>query len=160
MPSWQTRRRLAWIAAHGPCKFCGSEEDLQVDHIDRTLKITNSIWGWNYQKLAEELKNCQVLCRKCNLQKYHDEMGWPTHGASGYRRGCRCDICRRGNTLKGRRWKYKAGLRTKRQPQRYKEVDNDQDVNILTRTLRRGMQLPVQKRKPKTRRSVRRRTRN
>ena len=37
------RPREAWIAANGPCARCGSQRDLQVDHIDPKKKISHRI---------------------------------------------------------------------------------------------------------------------
>lgn len=97
--------RRAWVKANGPCKFCGSTKNLEVDHIDRTQKETHAIWGWAKERRDVELAKCQVLCKTCNIKKYHTEMGWPSHGASGYRRGCRCWQCRDGHMLKMRKFR-------------------------------------------------------
>ena len=70
--SWKAQRRRAWIAAQGGfCKWCGSTEDLQVDHIDPDLKTCNptDVWCLSQEKRERELANCQVLCQECNLAK-------------------------------------------------------------------------------------------
>ncbi len=45
------------------CKICGEEHNLHIDHI-----IPLSKGG------KTELSNLQVLCKKCNLQKYNKTM--------------------------------------------------------------------------------------
>jgi 5-methylcytosine-specific restriction endonuclease McrA len=103
---FMSAERRKWVKANGPCKFCGATKDLQVDHIDRTQKETHAIWSWSKERRDVELAKCQVLCGPCNRKKYMDEMGYPTHGASGYRRGCRCEICREGQKLKMRVYRF------------------------------------------------------
>lgn len=55
------------FAENGPCRQCGSTEDLELDHIDPTTKISHAVWSWSEQRRAEELKKCQVLCHN-----YHE----------------------------------------------------------------------------------------
>ena len=89
------RRRLEWLEKNGPCKLCGSWIDLEVDHIDRESKKHHAVWSWKEERRAEELKKCQVLCRKCHLAKTAKENSKPLiHGTRGaYRKGCRCREC-------------------------------------------------------------------
>lgn len=62
-------RRAEWLAKNGPCRKCGSSENLEVDHIDRSQKVTHRIWTWAEDKRAAELAKCQVLCRVCHREK-------------------------------------------------------------------------------------------
>lgn len=94
--TWMQNRRAQWIEANGSrCKKCGSTESLEVDHVDRKKKNYNParIWSLSNTKRATELRKCQVLCRACHREKttLEQRVG---HGATRYRNGCRCDICR------------------------------------------------------------------
>ncbi len=88
-------KRQQWLKENGPCKVCLSWENLEVDHIDRKTKVTHKVWSWREEKRQEELKKCQVLCKKCHQIKTKKERFIPIpHGSSAhYRRGCRCNEC-------------------------------------------------------------------
>lgn len=66
---WMARRKAQWIEENGPCASCGSSEDLQVDHIDPSKKISHACWSWSEQRRLAELAKCQVLCAPCHLRK-------------------------------------------------------------------------------------------
>jgi 5-methylcytosine-specific restriction endonuclease McrA len=66
---WIKRRRNEWFEANGPCKECGSTNDLQLDHIDPKLKVSSHIWSWSQTRRDSELCKCQVLCRACHQKK-------------------------------------------------------------------------------------------
>lgn len=66
--SWIKNRRDQWIAENGPCK-CGSDDRLQVDHIDPKTKTTHRIWSWSEERRKSELLKCQVLCYSCHKKK-------------------------------------------------------------------------------------------
>jgi rRNA maturation endonuclease Nob1 len=63
------RLRVAWLVQNGPCKLCGSKEDLEVDHIDAKKKVSHRIWCWSLPRREAELKKCRVLCRSCHQKK-------------------------------------------------------------------------------------------
>jgi len=65
----QKRLKGEWIADNGPCKKCGSDVMLQIDHIDPSLKVTHNIWSWSKERRGIELAKCQVLCHDCHSQK-------------------------------------------------------------------------------------------
>lgn len=97
---WQRERnasiRTAWLRANGPCRRCGSWEDLHVDHVDPGLKVSHKVWSWSPERRAVELRKCQVLCVDCHKEKTRSEAWRPlAHGTrGGYDRGCRCASCR------------------------------------------------------------------
>ena len=62
-------RRKTWFDENGPCRECGSWENLELDHIDRTTKIHHAIWTWSEQRRSEELSKCQPLCYDCHKKK-------------------------------------------------------------------------------------------
>lgn len=56
----------------GKCVGCGTTENLQFDHIDRTTKTYSSIQGQlnrSLDVLIEEANKCQLLCRNCHITK-------------------------------------------------------------------------------------------
>ena len=68
---WLKARRTEWIKQNGPCKMCGSWDNLEIDHIDPSLKKYDPTTLWSRRKefREEELAKCQVLCKSCHLQK-------------------------------------------------------------------------------------------
>lgn len=102
---WVAARKRTWLQANGPCVVCGSWEGLEVDHIQPNLKVTHKVWSWSEAKRAVELAKCQVLCENCHKQKTAAEKHRPIrHGtATGYNRGCRCDLCRTSMVTKNKK---------------------------------------------------------
>ena len=66
---WLNRRRLEWLAIHGPCAACGSWDRLEVDHVDPDKKVTHRVWSWCKDRREAELKKCQALCFTCHKKK-------------------------------------------------------------------------------------------
>lgn len=91
---WAQNNRRRWLSENGPCAKCGSDKDMEVDHIDRTKKISHRVWSWTKDRRDEELRKCQVLCGSCHKEKTSLEKQRPIkHGTeSGYAR-CRCSSC-------------------------------------------------------------------
>lgn len=60
----------------GKCVTCGSVEDLEVDHIDRTTKCfdpcARARYAW--RNILDELAKCQLLCRTCHWAKTRAEL--------------------------------------------------------------------------------------
>lgn len=93
---WVARRRAAWFADKC-CAGCGSTDQLELDHKDPSMKLSNAIWSWSASRREAELAKCQVLCRGCHQRKTVGEMFRPrVHGTVAmYKRGkCRCRLCR------------------------------------------------------------------
>lgn len=67
--TWMADRRRAWLHANGPCKRCGSRQNLRVDHIDPKTKKSHKVWSWSEKRRLEELAKCQVLCLACHRKK-------------------------------------------------------------------------------------------
>ena len=110
---WAQRRRQEWVDANGPCAVCGSDQDLEVDHIDRSLKeiAISQVWGMSptNPKRINELAKCQVLCHECHVEKtWTEDFERAQHGtASCYSNGCRLPECREAATIDRRRYPRK-----------------------------------------------------
>jgi len=109
---WVARRRAEWFADKC-CAWCGSTEDLQLDHIDRTTKVSHRIWSWSQVRRDTEIAKCQVLCRPCHEEKTRLAGDNPSlviayrHGTRAMYRihGCKCAICLAGHAFRMRRWR-------------------------------------------------------
>jgi 5-methylcytosine-specific restriction endonuclease McrA len=98
---WTKARRKKWFSENGPCVRCGSKKKLELDHIDPSKKVSHSIWSWSKKRRDAEIKKCQVLCKECHLKKTIKSHRRPiTHGNAGYKRFCRCRICKRAHSLR------------------------------------------------------------
>jgi hypothetical protein len=113
---WQAKRRKAWIESQGGfCAACGSRENLEVDHVDRTTKSVNPTHLWSLAEgnpvRVSELAKCQVLCRSCHRAKTRGEFAHKfPHGryVTYNKRGCRCDECRLANRERSRKQRQKS----------------------------------------------------
>lgn len=85
------------------CVKCGSKEDLQFDHkIRETKKINISeMWMYKWEVFVEEIKKCQLLCRKCHIEKCRIDGSFKKRGETKHgtgtayiHHGCRCELCR------------------------------------------------------------------
>lgn len=92
---WMANRRAEFFKDKVCCK-CGTTENLELDHIDRTQKVTHRIWSWSKEKRDVEIAKCQILCHDCHVEK-SIEFDWkkPVHGSvEMYRKyKCRCFPC-------------------------------------------------------------------
>lgn len=93
------QRRQTWLEQNGPCVKCGSWQDLEVDHIDPSAKVSHRIWSWAEDKRIIELEKCQVLCKIHHMEKTSQEnslrQGGLKHGTARMYRvaKCRCEEC-------------------------------------------------------------------
>lgn len=102
---WRATRRAKHLLGKR-CVTCGSTTDLELDHLDRNLKVSHRIWSWSEARLKVELAKCQVLCRLCHERKTFMERGYAEHSARQYEvNGCRCDICREAHRVKTSAWR-------------------------------------------------------
>jgi len=66
-------KKKALLLEHlgGKCSGCGTIENLQFDHIDRTQKsfTIGKCWGLSLEKLLKEADKCQLLCKECHQYK-------------------------------------------------------------------------------------------
>lgn len=98
---WKAKRRADFFRGK-KCVVCGSTERLELDHINRENKKDHKIWTWREERRNEEIRKCQVLCKKCHIQKTNREKGEHLkHGTVGMYKSrqyrCRCLPCKRAN---------------------------------------------------------------
>jgi hypothetical protein len=78
------------------CVICKNTKNLEIDHINKKDKVSHKFWLWSKQRREEELKKCQVLCRKCHVEKTIRESSLSNdiHTASAYKtKRCLCFKC-------------------------------------------------------------------
>ncbi len=112
--NWVRARRLFFLKDK-VCRNCGTEKNLQLDHINRADKISHRIWSWSKERIISEMNKCQILCKNCHRVKTTKENSIPGifHGTRRqYYRGCRCADCRRVEQIRMR--KYRLELARKR----------------------------------------------
>jgi 5-methylcytosine-specific restriction endonuclease McrA len=102
--AWAQQRRVDWLQENGPCVKCGSNIELEVDHIDASQKVAHRVWTWSKERRDEELNKCQVLCLECHKAKTKADRPPVQHGTDHkYNLGCRCDGCRAFKSRKNAR---------------------------------------------------------
>jgi len=102
--------RREWFSKNGPCKACGSWDDLELDHVDPNSKIEHKVWSWSEARRHAELAKCQALCYSCHKKKSAMECATAQHGSiSKYNGGCRCNSCRQAITAWKRTWRERTG---------------------------------------------------
>ncbi len=96
---WMRNRKLkAQVYLGSKCAYCGSEDDLEFDHVDRATKQfnINKLLSGQWENLRLELDKCQLLCEDCHKVKSDEEQTLPIehgHYGRGYCKGCSCDLC-------------------------------------------------------------------
>lgn len=55
----------------GKCAECGGVNNLEIDHIDPTTKVTNvtTLWNKSWEEINRELAKCQLLCTEHHQEK-------------------------------------------------------------------------------------------
>ena len=116
------KRRLK-IIAHlgGKCSICGTDKNLEINHINPKEKTYNigKIQDGVWEKILEELKKCELLCKdhhkEVTKQQYKKGLMPPpwnkntaikNHGTTRKysEDGCRCNDCVKAKKL------YRKGL--------------------------------------------------
>lgn len=88
----------------GQCVRCGSQDELQFDHVYPSTKsfVLASRMGCSWAVIAPELEKCQILCAPCHRKKTAED-GPPANKRTEIVHGtltaycqdrCRCEPCR------------------------------------------------------------------
>lgn len=94
---WVANRRAEWFKDK-VCRNCGTNDSLELNHVDPSTKVTHAVWSWSKERRDEELAKCEPLCSPCHLEVTKKQLSRPiNHGTkSGYNRGCRKPCCMEG----------------------------------------------------------------
>lgn len=105
------RRRAEWLSTLGSCCIdCGSLNNLEFDHDDRTTKsfdVAKALSGWSDKKLVAEMAKCVLRCNSCHAEKSANEESVGHGGGLTGKKNCRCDKCRPLKNTWQRKWKQK-----------------------------------------------------
>ena len=89
------------------CVQCGSDSNIEFDHIDPSTKEFSVMLRWTspLSVLLPEIEKCQPLCATCHKEKSSRD-GSVDHGSgrSG-KRNCKCGPCRLKKNAYMREWK-------------------------------------------------------
>lgn len=113
MKKRRARRRAILIdMSGGKCDVCNETQFLEFNHRDRKLKcftLSGRGLDGNWDKILEEHKKCELLCRKHHSEKTRQQYmngeivawnknlhGEPVHGTARMysEHACRCQSCR------------------------------------------------------------------
>jgi hypothetical protein len=115
---YEVRKRILNLLGN-KCSICGSEDNLEIDHIDCKEKKFNiaKCHSLSEEKLLEEVSKCRLLCADCHHIKSIDERGHNSRDQHGthvcYRYGkCRCDLCRKAQNEVTKEYRRKRKLKT------------------------------------------------
>jgi hypothetical protein len=91
------------------CAICGGDDGLELHHLDPGTKESHRVWSWSRARREAELVKCTVLCRWCHTELHAETLRKsPRHGTtSSYRRGCRCDVCRKHHAARMSNYRHR-----------------------------------------------------
>lgn len=89
------------------CVECGSDEHIEMDHVDPAEKEYSILSRWNRPtaELLPELAKCQPLCRDCHKRKSDSELAAGHGGGRSGKRNCKCAPCKERKNEYMREWK-------------------------------------------------------
>lgn len=107
MKRYHDRKAMLIARLGGKCNDCGTEEDLEFDHVDpetKSFTITSKMFT-ALDVLFAEVDKCVLRCKPCHktrsdLQKSVEH----GQGASG-KRNCACELCRKQKSEYNRMYK-------------------------------------------------------
>lgn len=75
---YHERRASGIEVLGGKCSSCGTEENLNFDHIDRMTKSfpISKLWSVSWKRYKAELEKCQLLCEPCHKEKTRANRDW------------------------------------------------------------------------------------
>jgi 5-methylcytosine-specific restriction endonuclease McrA len=71
---WEKRRRLAINYLGGECVVCGTDLNLEFDHINPETKICSIARASSFseERFWNEVDKCQLLCHEHHIKKHYD----------------------------------------------------------------------------------------
>lgn len=82
----ELRRKYITETLGGVCRWCGSTDKLECDHVHRGTKCFNmssGMAGVSWVRFIAEVEKCQLLCRRCHLIKCSREERGDWYGWDG-----------------------------------------------------------------------------
>lgn len=113
MKEYNLRKDAVFFILGGNCTSCGSNENLEIDHIDPSRKefnISRRLHTAPWPIIWSELKKCQSLCTSCHKAKTFKGMNHGTVGMYSHGR-CRCAGCRSANRKYMQAWRNRKRTR-------------------------------------------------
>lgn len=90
------RKRAEWFRGKS-CAYCGSEDNLELHHLDPEQKEEHRIWSWSKERIEKETAKCVVACNDCHKKRTNEQRDKPiVHGtrtAYDGKHKCRCERC-------------------------------------------------------------------
>src|SRR5262245_42712881 len=104
---YHKRRAEAIQLLGGACTDCGSTEDLEFDHVNRSGKTgaIGKLFSRGKAWYLAELTKCQLLCGPCHRAKTLEEQSVAHGGGLTGKKSCYCDLCARLKRAYVRAWK-------------------------------------------------------
>lgn len=95
---WEKRRLAAIEQLGGKYVQCGSNINLEFDHVDPSEKSFTIAKASSFSEVRfqAELIKCQLLCKSCHELKH--DVGKQTHGTLSSYRYCKCDECKKAKS--------------------------------------------------------------
>jgi hypothetical protein len=110
----------------GRCVVCGSEDDLEMDHIDPATKLFTVSNGCSRpsSEFWAEVEKCQLLCSSHHAEKTAREASVGHGEGKSGKRNCPCDRCRakKAEYMRGNAERYKTNRARRRHSERPDEV--------------------------------------
>jgi len=113
---YHARRKMFILEMGSVCVVCGSEDNIEFDHVDpaqKSFNIAKRLQGAPLVTLRLELEKCQLLCSKCHKTKSirNDEV--EHGGGKSGKRNCPCVPCkaRKSEYSKERSGRVKASVK-------------------------------------------------
>lgn len=146
----------AWCVSYlgGKCNRCGTTENLQIDHIDRNLKRFSNFASRDFVKVADEIRNCQLLCEGCHKIKTleaKDHLRIEHGTVRMYRdQWCRCRRCKAAHNqyLRDEKERELALLHPKKRKQEQRWYAADDQKRRKRRNISRKNRVDKLKRSP------------
>jgi hypothetical protein len=106
---WTKRRLIALETLGGKCVVCGTTENLEFDHIDRSTKLMSiaSASSMSESFFWSEVTKCQLLCEKHHQEKTSTEVSVDHGGGVSGKKSCKCDLCSAKRAEYMREWRRK-----------------------------------------------------
>lgn len=66
---WYAARREKYLDGK-TCEWCGSDEYLEIHHLNPEEKDSHRIFSWSDERIRKELAKCIILCRTCHFHAH------------------------------------------------------------------------------------------